>query len=52
MPAVRIVGLVQDRLVTKDLGWDLKKNLKVCGNDFNHVSSNATKGLNRYDLLL
>jgi hypothetical protein len=52
LPAARVVGAVREGLIQKDLGWDSKKGLKVCGNDLNHISSDSPEGLNCYDLLL
>ena len=48
---MRVVRLIGDGLIRKDFGSDLKKGLKVCGNDFKYIRSNITKGLDSYDLL-
>jgi hypothetical protein len=49
---MRVVRLFGDGLVRKNIGSDLKKGLKVCGNHFKYIRSYITKGLDSYDLLM
>jgi len=52
LATMRVERLAGDGLVWENFCSDLKKGLKVCGNDFKYICSNITKGLDSYDLLL